>query len=273
MGSGVNGPAPAARAPAMASTGRLAIASLTLRALQRRLAVLAAFAAVFLLAATTARLLSGTHDGHVELDRIFEIGGAPLASGLLLIGWVIGRFPLIAVLVLMAGLFSRDRTHGWARLYYARPIAPLAFYARRAGLLAAIAFLISAAVMPGFDVIMLGTWAGAATLVLIAAYVLAYGSLVALLSVWTRHDAWAALLLALVAIVWHALRTGGVLVGAPPGVAEIVSIALPPHGALLALESAFAQLQPIPWDAFLYVTLYATLMLVLGGISLAWREV
>jgi hypothetical protein len=252
---------------------QLRLVLLHLRALQRRILVLLAFALAFLAAAGTARLVTGSHSGHVELDRIFEIGGAPLASALLLLGWVIGRFPMIAALVLAAGLFSQDRSGGHARLYYVRPVSPLTVYGARFLGLMLLAFVLSAALMPAFDVIMLGQWAGPNTLILIAAYVIVYGSLVALLSVWTRGDAWIALLLAIFAIVWHALRTSGAVDTTPPGVREVVTLILPPHGALFAIETAFAQMQPIPWYAFRYVSLYGAVLLILAGVSITQREV
>jgi hypothetical protein len=217
--------------------------------------------------------LTGSHEGHLELDRIFEVGGAPLASGFLLLGWALGRFPLLAVLVLMAGCFSHDRAAGYARLYFARPVSPLQVYGVRFAVLALLAFALCALLMPTFDVILLGAWAGPATLVLIAAYIIAYGTLAALLSAWTRGDAWIALLLALLSIVWHALRTGGALETTPPGIREVITLVLPPHGALFRLESAFAEASPVPWDAFLYVALYGALMLVLAGISITQRDV
>lgn len=245
---------------------------LALRALRRRILLLLAFGAVFIVAATAARVATGSHAGHVELDRIFEIGGAPLASALLILGWVIGRFPLIAALVLVAGVFSHDRARGWARLYAARPVSLLAVYGARFAVLAALAFAISAALMPAFDGIMLGQWAGPNTLVLIAAHVVAYGSLTALLSAWTRADAWIALGIAVFSIAWHALRLSGALDGTPPGAREAVTLLLPPQGALLAIETAFAQQLAIPWPALVWVALYGALLLVLAGISIAWRE-
>lgn len=251
----------------------LRLAMLHLRALRGRLLVLLAFTAVFLAAAATARLVSGGPDGHVELDRIFEIGGAPLASALLLLGWTIGRFPMIAVLVLMAGVVSHDRATGHARLYFTRPASALGLYAVRFIVLALIAFVMSALLVPVFDVIMLGHWAGPNTLLLIAAYVITYGSITALLSAWTRGDAWIALLLGILAIVWHSLRAGGVLENTPPGVREVVTLLLPPHGALFEIESAFAQAGPPPLDAFLYILVYGTVLIALAGISIAQREV
>lgn len=253
------------------STWRLTL--LSLQAMRRRLLVLLAFAAAFLATAGAARVLTGSHDGHLELDRLFEVGGAPLASGFLVLGWALGRFPLFAVLVLMAGCFSHDRAAGYTRLYYARPVSPLSVYGARFLVLSFFAFALSALLMPTFDVILLGRWAGPATLVLIGAYVIAYGTLAALLSAWTRGDAWLALLLALLAIVWHALRTGGALETTPPGIREVVTLLLPPHGALFRLEMAFAEVRPVPWDAFVYVCMYGALMLVLAGISIVQREV
>ncbi len=252
---------------------QLRLIILSLRALRRRILMLLGFAAAFLIAAIVARFLTVSHDGHVELDRLFQIGGAPLASAFLLIGWVIGRFPLIAVLVLMAGIFSHDRAQGTARLYFARPVSPLAIYGARFGVLALLAFALSAVLMPAFDAILLGQWAGLATLVLIASYIITYGALVAALSIWTRGDAWIALLLGIFAIVWHALRTAGVLENTPAGLREVITLVLPPHGALFAIETAFAQLMPVPWDAVGYVAIYSVLMLVIAGVSIGQREV
>ncbi|HEY8484566.1 MAG TPA: hypothetical protein VIL13_08140 [Longimicrobiales bacterium] len=250
----------------------LAVLSLTLRDRRRRLLALIAFAALFLAAGLTARLLVGRGDhGEVDFNQLFLVGGYPLVSGLLLLGWLLGRYALITTLVLMAGIVSHDRSAGYARLYAVRPVSPIRFYAFRFLVLGALAFLLSAALMPAFDFIMLGTWAGPATLVLILAYVLAYGSLTTLLSVWTRADAWITLLLAIVAMVWDALRRAGLLV-MPPGVREVITFVLPPQAALLRLEEAFADVQPIPWDAFAYVAGYGAVMLILAGISLLRRE-
>jgi hypothetical protein len=85
-----------------------ALVAPTLRALRLRFALLGGLAAVLVGSAALARLLSSGSD-HVELDRIFELGGTTLASAFLLLGWLVGRFPLIATLVLFAGFFSHDR--------------------------------------------------------------------------------------------------------------------------------------------------------------------
>jgi hypothetical protein len=79
---------------------------LSLRAQRRRLIGLVAFGLLFLAAAATARVFTHSDHGHIEMDRLFELGGTTLVSALLLLGWLIGRFPLIAVLVLCAGIFS-----------------------------------------------------------------------------------------------------------------------------------------------------------------------
>lgn len=245
---------------------------LALRARRQRIALLVVFSFVFLAAAATARLV-GSHDGHVEFDRLFQVGGYPLISGMLLIGWLLGRFGMLAAFVMLAGIFSSDRADGSARLIYARPVSPLRVYFVRFAVLSLAAFAISAVLMPLFDLIMLGRWAGPMTFVLIGCYVLTFGSLTFLLSVWTRADVWLALLLALLAMVWHALRRGNLLDGTAPGIREAITVLLPPHGAILEVEQAFAQSLPVPWIAVLFVALYSTLLLVFAAISLQRREV
>ncbi|HEX7120111.1 MAG TPA: hypothetical protein VF212_15055 [Longimicrobiales bacterium] len=249
------------------------LARLTLRARRKRILALLAFAGVFLAAGVTARLLVTDEGGHVNADQLFLLGGYPAVSALLLLGWVLGRFPLIATLVLMAGLVSDDRAEGYARVYAVRPASPLRTYGTRFAVLAGVAFAISAVLMPTFDLLMLGTWAGPATLVLILSYVLVFGGLVALLSVWTRGDAWIALLLAIAALVWDAMRSAGSLANVPPGVRDVVTFILPPQALLFSIEEAFGSIQPIPWDAFLYVAGYGVTLLALAAVALHRREV
>jgi hypothetical protein len=250
----------------------LRLALVHVLALRRRLFALAGLGAVFLLAGAAAALFLRDEHGDVHIDTLFLVGGYPAASALLLLGWVLGRLPLIAVLILMGGLISGDRDSGLARLIAVRPVPPVVVYATRFALLAALAFAICAVVMPAFDVLMLGEWAGPATLVLILAYILAYGGLVAFLSAWTRGDAWLALLLAILAIVWAAFDRAATLPLAP-GLASLVGFLLPPQPALFQLEAAFADLEPIPWDAFGYAAGYGVFFLVLAAVSVARREV
>lgn len=251
----------------------LVLARLALRDRRKRILALLAFAGLFLAAAATARLLVSDTDGHVNADQLFLIGGYPAVSALLLMGWLLGRFPIIATLVLMAGLFSQDRAEGYTRLYAVRPASPLRVYGTRFAVLAGVAFAISAVLMPTFDLIMLGTWAGPATLVLILSYVLVFGGLVALFSVWTRADAWIALLLAVAALVWDGLRSAGVLAQVPAGARDVVTFLLPPQALLYSIEEAFGNIQPIPWDAFLYVAGYGLTALALAAVALYRREV
>lgn len=243
-----------------------------LRALRRRIVLLAAFAGVLLASAAASRLLSGGA-GHGDLDRIFQVGGTTLASAFLLTGWLVGRFPMIATLVLFAGFVSRDRDTGMARLYLARPVSPLAIYGFRFIALAVVAFVFSIVVLPFFDLVLLGQWAGPATLVLSAANIIAYAGLVALLSIWTRADSWIALLLGVIALTWDSLRSADLLAAVPPGGRQFVSLILPPHGALFALESAFGNIQPIPWNAFVDVCVYGATMMVVAALMLRVREI
>ncbi len=242
-----------------------------LRDARPRLLGLVAFGALFLAAGAASRLFLVGPEGRVEVGRLFAVGGYPLASVLLLLGWLLGRYPMIATLVLTAGLFSRDCERGYARLYLTRPVSPLALYGTRLAALLLLAVALSALFMPAFDLLMLGTWAGPATLVLITAEVLVYGGLTALLSVWTRGDAWIALFLAALALVWNAALGGGVAV--PPGPRRFIGLVLPPQGALLRLESAFGAVAPIPWDAFLYAAGWGSVLLVLAGVAVRRREV
>jgi hypothetical protein len=245
---------------------------LLLRARARRLIGIVAFAALFVLAGAAARVFAG-HDGHVEAERLFLIGGYPLVSVLLLLGWLIARFPMIATLVLLAGVISDDRSTGFARLLHVRPQSRVAHYGVRVFVLAAIAFGISAVLMPVFDLLIIGRWTGGAAFVVITAHVLVYGSMTVLLSIFTRADAWIALFLGLFAMVWQALRAADVLGGVPPGVREFVSFVLPPQGALGAIETAFAEMSAVPWAAFGFVAAYSGLLLVISGLLLERREI
>lgn len=249
----------------------LELALLELRARRGRLLALAAFAAVFLAAGAAARLLVADGSGHVDADQLFIIGGYPLVSALLLLGWLLGRFPLIATLVLLAGIVSHDRSNGYARIYAVRPTSPLAIYGVRFFVLAAAAFALCAVLLPTFDLLLLGTWAGPATLVLILANIIAFGGLVTFLSVCTRADSWIALFLALAAIVWNALRAADRL-AIPIGARDFISFLLPPQSAMLRLEGAFGTLQPIPWDAFWLVVGYGAVLLAAAAIVLRQRE-
>jgi hypothetical protein len=249
----------------------LPLVALMLRARRRRLAWLAAFAGLFVAAAVAARLLAGDEHGHVEMGRLFDVGGYPLISAIVLLGWLVARFPLVAVLVLMAGVASDDRRHGFLRLWTVRPGSPLRIYAPAWAALALLAVLASALLLPLVDLILLGAWAGPNTLVLVLAYVLLYGSLTALFSVWTTADAWLALLVGLGAVVWHGLLRAGA-VGLPTIFREVITFLLPPQGALLAVEGAFAAMAPVPWDALAYVAGYSLVVLVVAALLLERRE-
>ena len=237
----------------------------------RRILGLIGFGVLFIVAGLAARALTG-QEGHVELGQLLQMGGYPLVSAMLLLGWLIGRYPIIAALVLLAGLFSGDRANGYARLYGVRPVSFLQLYGLRFLVLLAIAFLLGAVLLPIFDVIMLGAWAGPATLVLIACYVLLYGSLVSFLSIFTRADAWIALALALIAMIWEALRRGNALNDAPPIVRDVISFLLPPQGPLFRIETAFAEMQPIPWSAVGYVVGYSFVLLLAAAVFGTDRE-
>ena len=244
---------------------------MSLRERLRRIGGLVVFGGVFLLAAGTARLISGG-EGHMELDALFGLGGSTLVSALLMLAWLVGRFGMFATLVLMSGVFSDDRAAGHTRLYAVRPRSLLALYGARFLVLSFLAFALAAIVLPAFDWILLGGWIGGSAFVLIAAQVLVFGSLTALLSMATRADAWIALLLGVLAIIWDALRRAEFFHTAAPLVRQVVSMLLPPQGALMRIETAFAGRQPVPWDAFLFVAVYAALALIIAGLAVNRRD-
>lgn len=254
-------------------SGILSFLALSLRSSGGRIVGLAAFALLFLAAGATARVFTGSAHGHVELERLFELGGTTLVSALLLLGWLIGRFPMVAALVLMSGVFSHDRDRGYARLYAVRPRSMLVLYGARALMYALIAFTMSAVLIPGFDLLILNEWTGGSVFALIAAQILVYGSLTALLSVATRADAWVALFLGVLGTVWYALRRMDFFQTTPPAIRETVSVLLPPQGALLRVEAAFAAGQPVPSAAMVYVAVYSLLVVIIAGVALARREI
>lgn len=242
------------------------------RSLGTRYALLGAFTGLLLVSALAARVL-GFHDGHFDPGRLFAYGGPALPSAVLVAGWLVGRLPMAATLLLCAGVLSSEVQSGRARLWAARPgprVAPHA--ARLAGRLGA-AFLWAAIVMPLFDLLVIGTWAGPATWVLALAQVLVYGAVVTLASVWTRADAGVALLVGVAAMAWDMARRLDALAGTPPGVREAVTFLLPPQGALHRLELAFAELAPIPWAALAYAAVYAALLALLAGVAFMHREI
>jgi hypothetical protein len=246
--------------------------ALTLRSRARRIFGLCAFGLTFLAAGATARIFTGDEHGHVELEQLFALGGTTLVSALLLLGWLIGRLPMIAALVLLAGVFSEDRASGTARLYAVRPRSLVGLYAARFVLLAVLAFVLSAVFMPLFDILVLGEWPQPGIFALITAQVIVFGALTALLSTLTRGDAWVALFLGIAGIIWDALRRVDFFQAAAPAVRETVSVLLPPQGALLRIETAFGSMQPVPLDALLYIVLYGAFVLLVAGIVLARRS-
>lgn len=245
---------------------------LFLRTRFRRILALIAFALLFVAAGLVARMMVGTKEGHVEMGELFLVGGYPLVSTLLLLGWLLGRYPLIATLTLLAGVVSEDRVSGMSRLYAVRPTSLTMIYVVRFFAIACISFALSALLLPMFDVMLLGQWAGYATLILIVSYIAVYGSLTFLLSVWVRNEVWIAFGLGIAGMLWDALLRSGKLAGAAPGIREVVSIILPPQGALFQLESAFGTVQAIPWGSFYYVLAYGGILFLAAVVSLRMRE-
>jgi hypothetical protein len=245
---------------------------LFLRSRLRRILALVAFAFLFLFSALIARTLVGTEHGQVEMGNLYMVGGYPLVSALLLLGWLIGRFPLIAILAMMAGMVSADRRDGTLRLYAVRPTSLARLYLLKFAVAALVVFVISTVLLPSFDLLLLTRWAGPNTFVLIASYILVYGSLSFFLSVWLRGDVWITTMLAIIAMLWDALLRSGRISGTAPGFRELITVVLPPQSALFKLESAFGAEAATPWGAFAFVVAYSFILLMAAVVSLRIRE-
>jgi hypothetical protein len=248
------------------------VIGLFLRSRIRRIGALTAFALLFLLSGLAARTLVSTEHGQVEMGNLYLIGGYPLVSALLLLGWLIGRYALIAILVMMTGIVSSDRRDGTMRLYAARPVSLARIYLIRFAVAAGVALVLSGILMPAFDFLLLAKWGGPSTFVLIISYILVYGSLTFLLSVWTRGDVWIAMMLAILAMLWDAVLRSGKLGNSIPGIREVITILLPPQSALFRIETAFGMGVSIPWDSFAFIAAYAAILIVAALVSLRVRE-
>jgi hypothetical protein len=240
---------------------------------RRRIAALVLFGALYLVGAIVLRTIGTGDHGIVDADKLMQVGGYSLLSAFLLTGWSIGRYPLVIVMVLLAGIVSSDIKSGYARVYAATRVRLIALYASRLAMLLLLSFLLSAILLPAFDFIILGKLSGPQVYVLIAAYILVFGCLTALFSVLTRADAWITLFVWIAGMIWHGMLRGGMLNRVPSLIAQLVSVLLPPLGALNTIENAFANDMTIPWGAFLYVAMYSLLVLLLAGLALSRREI
>jgi hypothetical protein len=249
------------------------VAWLELYTRRKRIAALFAFGLLYIAAAVAVRTIGMGEHGQVEPDKLYAVGGTPLMSAFLLLGWTIGRYPLVIILVLVAGLFSNDVNAGYTRLYAATRARLLTLYGMRLALLMVTSFVLSCLLLPIFDFIILGQLAGAQFYLLIAAYILVFGSLTALFSVFTRADAWMTIFVWVTAMIWHSMLRGGLLLRVPAAITQTVSVFLPPQAALNTIEDAFGNAQAVPWGAFLYVCMYAALVLLIAGLALSRREI
>ncbi|MEO5511318.1 MAG: hypothetical protein ABIV28_06200 [Longimicrobiales bacterium] len=253
--------------------GTLALAWLELYTRRRRIAALLLFGLLYLIGALTVRAVGIGEHGQVEPDALQNFGGYPLVSAFLLLGWSIGRYPLVIILVLVGGLFSTDAYAGYARLYAATRVRLITLYGFRLALLMVVAFVMSSVLLPIFDFIILGKLSSPQLLVLVGCYILVFGSITALFSVFTRADAWCTLFAWITAMIWAALGRGGFVTNVPDAVVQGITVVLPPQHALNAIEDAFGNVMPTPWGAVLYVCMYAALMLLVSGYLLSRREI
>src|SRR5690348_1576035 len=98
---------------------------------RKRILGLLAFGMLSVIGAVALRMIGVGDHGQVEPDRLMQVGGEALMAAFLLIGWSIGRYPLVIVLVLVAGLFSSDLKAGYTRIYVTTRAHILALYGLR----------------------------------------------------------------------------------------------------------------------------------------------
>jgi len=202
---------------------------------------------------------------HDELDL-----GA-VALGPLGVSATLAYLAGLSMIVLTAGVVSRDRRLGYSKIFFSHPTSPTRYYALRWGIaylaafLAAVAFLVIGQVVAWGGV--LGGWMG---LTLPAATALIYGGLVGFFSsVLPKGDAWVAFLLFLPTFFPQILTLG--LAGTSPAVRQAILLLLPPQGALQRVWEGLL-VGSFDWGALAFSLSYGAVFLVAAVVILRLRE-
>lgn len=180
-------------------------------------------------------------------------------------------FAGLAMIVLLAGFISEDRRAGYARMYFAHPTRPLAFYGVRWLLAYALAvggaalFLVLGQLVGWGEV--RGGWSG---MVLPLVSALVYGGLMAFLSAaLPRGDAWVGFLLFLPTFVPQLLTLG--IQALPVAAQAPLYFLLPPQTALQVIWQGLLQ-GTLVWGALLFAAGYGVAWLAAGALLLRVRE-
>jgi hypothetical protein len=210
------------------------------------------------------------HQHQVPADELFgavepEFGPAGLAASL-------ANLAGLSMLILLGGFVSNDRRRGYYRIYFSHPTSPLAFYGLRWSLAFGLSlFAATVFLVVGQLVAWGGLRGGGSGLLLALLSALAYGGLIAFLSVvLPRGDAWVAVIVYLFTFFWLQVLA----VGAEPFTASIrgaISFVLPPQTAMQDVYSALL-LGQWDWGASAFVVGYGVVWLILAALVLRVRE-
>ncbi len=235
--------------------------SILLRDLAPRLLLVALAGLMFYL------LEPGFHQHEIEE---VEIGAALL--GPLGISATLANLAGLAMLILLAGFVSTDRRRGYYRIFFSHPTHPLAFYGLRWVLALGLALLAAAVFLVVGQLVAWGEFRGGAGGLLLALLsALAYGGLIAFLSVLLpRGDAWVAVILYFLTFFWlQMLALGAEPFTAP--VRQAITFVFPPQTALVDVYEGLLAGQT-EWEAAAFVAGYGVFWLGLAGLLLRLRE-
>jgi hypothetical protein len=203
--------------------------------------------------------------GPVPPEAAAELGPLGLAATL-------ANLAGLSMLILLAGFVSADRRRGYYRILLSHPVHPLALYGLRWGVALALSLAAAALFLVAGQLVGWGEWrGGAAGLGLAFLSALAYGGLMAFLSVLLpRGDAWVAVILFALTFVWlQALGVGAEPFTAP--VRQAIGLVLPPQIALQDVYEGLIRGRPA-WDAAHFVAGYGGFWLAAAAALLRLRE-
>jgi hypothetical protein len=235
---------------------------LALQSMWRRIPVLIGVAFVFYL------LEPGFHNH--ELPAGTGLNDLTNPAGLT---FTLSNLAALCMVVLLAGFISGDRRHGYYRLLLSQPVDPLAMYAVRWVLAYGISMVMTAAFMVlGQLAAWSGLRVGAESLVQPFIFAAIYGAIVAFLSaLLPRWDAPLAVALYFASDIWAWLVRDLGAEPFTPFIRQVITFALPPHGALEAIYEGMLS-GAVAWSAVAYACGYALFFLLVSAALLRLRE-
>lgn len=193
----------------------------------------------------------------------------PLGAKLQSFTMLLSMFTTVAPFIAMSGVFATDRTNGYTRFLFAKPLSPVRFYAQSVAIR-----LVGYVVVGCLLLLWWGRYAppefSAKFVVDLVGAFFAIGGIIFLLSVVTRYDGLIAIVFVLISsIVWDKWEHA-------TGLRRLVTYLFPPIGKLSATHAWFLGLDsvgaivaiPFPTKWFLWTSGYGLACLVLGLVLL-----